>query len=709
LKGHDVTKLPVHVEFQDISGADVLLSAFGEELKRESRKRAPRRVQLVAQGWTGPDDDGRALTSFGAVSLMLTDIGLLLWLQQTRRWQSTGKAWTSPEAVQSAVRYYLKGLHVGERPIFDGICSHCGTLLYERLNLSISNKRNGPPRDKDAKPVEDASQPPFLLRWDPSYFVQMLPDVFEHDGRTNRLCIRPDRPELLACPPWKAAGHHRQSHAASSWLYCDHCHERLFSDSREQEFHVPFRDQKSVGKLVARGSTGDADLSAPAGAAPGVPAAQRQEWEARRRKAAKCAPVRSRTFSLDNLVPTPKHELWQNVPQAPFHELQTEDAKGHLACCNLHSALQPHHDERGRVSYALAAGETSFWRRQPRQLSSTLAFMLDRNEGAFYKVKASELEPLRECLQWLRQENPHFRLYWSNAERFHTLYGQLQAVLPRGAADTPVRVQRNRNVESAVATTIQQTLGSEESVLVVIDPGDLPRHWATVDALAEQIGDAEYRAQPVLGPDAQSPAGAVAPVALPPEWGTAMRDAAAALRSETKVTLGDAHLDAKLFPHLHPYGSGSLRAEEGAGGIQHYAKNRLLSLEHGFRHSPVWGFWMLERLIKNDLYFRERQRQATSSAGAGTTPAACSSPAVAQGQATSSAGASATPAACSSPAVGTGTTPAACSSPAVAQGQATSSAEARTTPAARSPPAVARGTKRSSTDAGKHVRMYVYM
>ena len=62
------------------------------------------------------------------------------------------------------------------------------------------------------------------------------------------------------------------------------------------------------------------------------------------------------------------------------------------------------------------------------------------------------------------------------------------------------------------------------------------------------------------------------------------------------------HLDAKLFPALHPYGTGSLRAEESSGGMQRYACNRLLLLEHSFHRSPVWTFFMLDRYIKNDVY-----------------------------------------------------------------------------------------------------------
>ena len=90
----------------------------------------------------------------------------------------------------------------------------------------------------------------------------------------------------------------------------------------------------------------------------------------------------------------------------------------------------------------------------------------------------------------------------------------------------------------------------------------------------------------------------------------AVRTAAAsrAVQEPSYVPLGDPHLDAKLFPHLHPYGSGSLRAEEGAGGIQRQARSRLTAVDPGFRHCPVWQFFNLDRLIKNNLYFKERKR-----------------------------------------------------------------------------------------------------
>ena len=80
------------------------------------------------------------------------------------------------------------------------------------------------------------------------------------------------------------------------------------------------------------------------------------------------------------------------------------------------------------------------------------------------------------------------------------------------------------------------------------------------------------------------------------------------LQQAARVTLGDVHLDAKLYPQWHPYGSGSLRAADDKVSTTEYLQHRLMSLQHDFRRSPVWSFQSLDRLIKNDLYFRHQGR-----------------------------------------------------------------------------------------------------
>ena len=69
-----------------------------------------------------------------------------------------------------------------------------------------------------------------------------------------------------------------------------------------------------------------------------------------------------------------------------------------------------------------------------------------------------------------------------------------------------------------------------------------------------------------------------------------MSEAAIALRGAAEITLGDLHLDAKLYTHLHPHGTGSLRAESDRVYMSEYLKNRLLSLQHDFRLLPCGPF-----------------------------------------------------------------------------------------------------------------------
>ena len=150
--------------------------------------------------------------------------------------------------------------------------------------------------------------------------------------------------------------------------------------------------------------------------------------------------------------------------------------------------------------------------------------MLGRDEGRVFRLRATELEPLRECMQWLKEHNPHCKLYWTNAKRFGSLYEKLQAVVPRGNKDVPVRVARSRHVESAVAATLGETLGSEEAVLVVVDPAESPRNWATIDAFAEAIGDATYRASVEPAPSSQAARSSTRDTELPANWGRSILD-----------------------------------------------------------------------------------------------------------------------------------------------------------------------------------------
>ena len=63
--------------------------------------------------------------------------------------------------------------------------------------------------------------------------------------------------------------------------------------------------------------------------------------------------------------------------------------------------------------------------------------------------------------------------------------------------------------------------------------------------------------------------------------------------------------DAKCFPHMHPYGTGSLGSEfnsGGANGLLRLCRNRLLLIQPCFRNSAMWAFWNMQRNITGKLF-----------------------------------------------------------------------------------------------------------
>ena len=52
------------------------------------------------------------------------------------------------------------------------------------------------------------------------------------------------------------------------------------------------------------------------------------------------------------------------------------------------------------------------------------------------------------------------------------------------------------------------------------------------------------------------------------QWRQDMAAGAAMLQNNTHIAANDPHYDAMIWPSVHPYGSGSLLCEPGAGGTQ---------------------------------------------------------------------------------------------------------------------------------------------
>ena len=80
------------------------------------------------------------------------------------------------------------------------------------------------------------------------------------------------------------------------------------------------------------------------------------------------------------------------------------------------------------------------------------------------------------------------------------------------------------------------------------------------------------------------------------------------IREDSAVKAGDPHLDAKVFPCVHPYGTGSAFAEPGSGQPMRMCRNRALALQSWFRRSSRWAFWQLDAMIKRKLFSSNQAR-----------------------------------------------------------------------------------------------------
>ena len=84
---------------------------------------------------------------------------------------------------------------------------------------------------------------------------------------------------------------------------------------------------------------------------------------------------------------------------------------------------------------------------------------------------------------------------------------------------------------SEAALELEDTIGDEEAVLVVVDPQELPRTWASLDLSGEQIGEGTYRGTPDDAALDQS-------VTMEEQWRPPMTAAVSGVQQAARITLG---------------------------------------------------------------------------------------------------------------------------------------------------------------------------
>ena len=253
----------------------------------------------------------------------------------------------------------------------------------------------------------------------------------------------------------------------------------------------------------------------------------------------------------------------------------------------------------------------------PRCLDS---FLNDRS-GRFLRLTPKETDALHEILTWGRQpgNNKILEFFGTTYEAFHGACGKIMErfrdVLPEGSRRARIRMTR-RESHQPTEGTLDETLGEEACGMVVVDASGHPMKYDQLQILENAVGTQNVRMElDVPREDGRgwrrthSFTETQDDHLLNAQWCKDIQKGASHLLGETWVMASEAHYDAKLFPHVHPYGTGSVYSEPGAGGIQHHARNRLTNIQSWFRRSSTWGFWFLTRLIQSELFFKNARRR----------------------------------------------------------------------------------------------------
>ena len=142
---------------------------------------------------------------------MLLALHDALWLDQCLFWTARGVSNLHYSETLPLAKYFVRGMAVGDKPMFDGMCAFCACLLVSKTSSAVyDNRRWGPPMNRHGEKQtlengqpDTSCQPPCLLRYSPSLFAKEAPALFEHDPNTNRLKLKPgqEAPWLRQNPP----------------------------------------------------------------------------------------------------------------------------------------------------------------------------------------------------------------------------------------------------------------------------------------------------------------------------------------------------------------------------------------------------------------------------------------------------------------------------------------------------------------------------
>lgn len=240
---------------------------------------------------------------------------------------------------------------------------------------------------------------------------------------------------------------------------------------------------------------------------------------------------------------------FQKVPKE-MENLKTPYERGQVSLCGLLSTTLKRADPFRKV-WPHIPGEVNILHKLNRHYYGMYGFLVAKEkplekEGSHQRIAAA--------LKWLKSNNPLYANFFSNHE---TLY--------RFRPENPLSVAFAQGVKDAKGGPLEEQLGQETAALVVP---------FSEDRNAPQLHECEDIAG-IQHPERNNPE----------EVTKAERD----ILSTTKVTYQDPNLEAKAWPYLFPYGTGSW-----AYGLSltptEYCKLRLLNYDNRWRKNPSGHF-----------------------------------------------------------------------------------------------------------------------
>jgi hypothetical protein len=219
-------------------------------------------------------------------------------------------------------------------------------------------------------------------------------------------------------------------------------------------------------------------------------------------------------------------------------------------------------------------------------------------------------------------------LYESFQQACETMMGKFQGCIPEGSLQARIRATKRETStpERAGEDTIGHTLADEAVGMVIVDPSGHPMKYDGLTVLENVVATQHCRIEvDVPGPGGkgwQRTSGSIDTSELGEAVRKDISQGSAHILEQAYVPASDAHYDARVWPVVHPYGSGSVFAEPRSGGVQKHARNRLTQIQSWFRRSPLWGFWALNRLLYSTLFFKNlvRRRGGIKTASSASDP-----------------------------------------------------------------------------------------